>query len=74
VNGEQALAMFTSVAAFALNREDTCGSIEIGKDADITVLTSDPRTTTPCQVVATLRGGKCVYKNDSLAEYMELED
>jgi predicted amidohydrolase YtcJ len=74
ISGVEALAMFTSVAAFALNREDTCGSIEIGKDADITVLTSDPRTTTQCQVVATLRGGKCVYKNDSLAEYLQLED
>ncbi len=74
VRGEEAMAMFTSGAAFALDRENVCGSIEVGKDADITVLTSDPRTTTPCQVVATLRGGKCVYRNDSLAEYLELED
>jgi hypothetical protein len=74
ITGEEALAMFTSTAAFALNREDACGSIEIGKDADITVLTSDPRTTTPCQVVATIRGGKCVYKNAGLDEYLKLED
>jgi hypothetical protein len=74
ITGEEALAMFTSVAAFALNRERSCGSIEIGKDADITVLTSDPRTTASCQVVATFRGGTCVYKNDGLEEYLKLEE
>jgi hypothetical protein len=74
IGGEEALAMFTSVAAFALNRECACGSIEIGKDADITVLTSDPRTTAPCQVVATIRGGTYIYKNDGLDEYLKLED
>jgi predicted amidohydrolase YtcJ len=74
IGGEEALAMFTTAAAFALNREGACGSIEIGKDADVTVLTSDPRTTAPCQVVATIRGGACIYKNDGLAEYLKLED
>jgi len=74
INGEQALAMFTSAAAFALNREGACGSIVAGKDADITVLTSDPRTTAHCQVVATFRSGSCTYKNDTLTEYLKLED
>ena len=74
ISGERALAMFTSAAAFALNREGACGSIVPGKDADITVLTSDPRTTAHCQVVATFRGGSCTYKNDTLTEYLKLED
>jgi hypothetical protein len=73
VKGEEALAMFTSEAAFTLNRESTCGSIAIGKDADLTVLTSDPRTDDRCEVVATFRDGRCVYKNDGLAEYLKLE-
>jgi predicted amidohydrolase YtcJ len=73
VNGEQALAMFTSAAAFSLNRERVCGSIEVGKDADFTVLTSDPRTTADCRVVATFRGGTCTYKNPTLNEYLGLE-
>jgi predicted amidohydrolase YtcJ len=74
VTGEEALAMFTSVAAFALNGEHACGDIEVGKDADLAVLTSDPRTTAPCRVVATFRGGSCTYKNDTLTEYLKLED
>jgi hypothetical protein len=73
ITGDEALAMFTSSAAFALNREGACGSIEIGKDADITVLTSDPRTTARCHVVATFRGGTCAYKNETLIEYLKLE-
>ena len=73
ISGEQALTLFTSAAAFALNRERVCGSIEAGKDADFTVLTSDPRTTARCQVVATFRGGTCTYKNETLTEYLKLE-
>ena len=73
VSGERALAMFTSAAAFSLNRERVCGSIEAGKDADFTVLTSDPRTTADCRVVATFRGGTCTYKDETLNKYLELE-
>jgi hypothetical protein len=73
ITGEEALAMFTSTAAFALNLESTRGSIEIGKDADFTVLTSDPRTTAGCRVVATFRGGKFTYKDETLTEYLKLE-
>jgi predicted amidohydrolase YtcJ len=74
ITGEEALAMFTSGAAFALNREGACGSIEIGKDADITVLTSDPRTNADCRVVATFRGGTCTYRNENLDEYLKQEE
>jgi predicted amidohydrolase YtcJ len=73
VAGEEAMAMFTSIAAFALNQERACGSIEIGKDADITVLTSDPRTDADCRVVATFRSGTCTYKDETLTEYLEME-
>ena len=73
ITGEEALVMFTSAAAFALNRESSCGSIELGKDADFTVLTADPRTNARCQVVATLRSGRCIYKNETLTEYLKLE-
>jgi len=73
VSGEEALAMFTSAASFALGREATCGSIGVGKDADVTVLTSDPRTSGLCQVVATFRTGICIYKNDALADSLRLE-
>jgi len=74
ITGEEAVAMFTSAAAFALNRESACGSIEAGKDADFTVLTSDPRATAGCRVVATFRAGSCTYKNETLTEYLKLED
>jgi predicted amidohydrolase YtcJ len=74
VAAEEALGMFTSIAAFALNRDGACGSIAAGKDADFTVLTSDPRTTAACRVVATFRAGSCTYKNETLTEYLKLED
>ena len=73
ITGEEALAMFTSAAAFALNRESGCGSIEAGKDADITVLTSDPRTNADCRVVATWRSGSCTYRNEALSQYSRME-
>jgi predicted amidohydrolase YtcJ len=74
VTGEEALAMFTSAAAFALNRESACGSIEVGKDASITVLTADPRSADDCRVVATFRSGKCIFRDDKLAGYLQLEE
>jgi hypothetical protein len=74
VNGEQALAMFTSAAAFSLNQERVCGSIETGKDADFTVLTADPRSGDDCRVVATFRSGKCIFRDDKLAGYLQLEE
>ena len=74
VAAEEALEMFTSTAAFALNRDGVCGSIAAGKDADFTVLTSDPRTTAGCRVVATFRAGSCTYNDETPAEYLKLED
>ena len=74
LSGEQALAMFTSAAAFSLNRERVNGSIEVGKDADFTVLTADPRSDDDCRVVATFRSGKCIFRDDKLAGYLQLEE
>jgi predicted amidohydrolase YtcJ len=74
VSGPEALDMFTAAAAYSLKLENVCGSIETGKDADFTVLTADPRTTADCRVVATFRGGTCTYKNETLDEYLKLED
>jgi hypothetical protein len=74
VSGKQALAMFTSAAAFSLNRERVCGSIEVGKDADLTVLTVDPRSDHDCRVVATFRSGRCIFRDDKLAGYLQLEE
>jgi len=74
LSGEQALAMFTSAAAFSLNRERVCGSIEVGKDADFTVLTSDPRSDDDCRIAATFRSGKCVFRNDKLSGCLQLEE
>ena len=74
LSGEQALAMFTSAAAFSLNRERVSGSIEVGKDADFTVLTADPRSDDDCRVVATFRSGKCIFRDDKLAGYLQLEE
>jgi predicted amidohydrolase YtcJ len=74
ISGGDALAMFTSKAAFALNREAACGGIEVGRDADLTVVTSDPRTDTACDVVATFRGGACIYRKKGMDRYLRLED
>jgi predicted amidohydrolase YtcJ len=41
VSREQALAMFTSAAAWAAFEEDVKGTIEVGKYADLTVLSAD---------------------------------
>lgn len=56
-----ALALFTSDAAFSLGLESLVGCIESGMEADLTVLDSDPRNTPNCQVLATYRAGKLIF-------------
>jgi predicted amidohydrolase YtcJ len=70
LTGNEALALFTTGAAFALNMEQRCGTLEPGKDADFTILSADPRIDAECHVLATFRAGQCIYKNDDL----ELEE
>jgi predicted amidohydrolase YtcJ len=47
IPADQALALYTSAAAFVIRHEDQVGSLEVGKLADFTVLDRDPLTSTP---------------------------
>ena len=68
VTAGQALAMFTSAAAYSLGLEGRAGCLRPGMDADFTVLSADPRTSSGCEVIATLRAGKSIYENKKLSE------
>ena len=66
VTVNEALRMYTINAALASFEEDIKGSIEIGKLADLTVLSHDPETTAPeeiknIEVEMTIVDGKIVY-------------
>jgi len=63
---DEALRMYTVNAAYASLEENTKGSIEEGKLADLTVISHDPRKTPPSKiedikVKMTIVGGKLVY-------------
>ena len=63
---DEALRMYTTVGAFVINREETLGSIEPGKRADLIVLDRDPRERTPGDLMAiesraTMVGGQWVH-------------
>jgi predicted amidohydrolase YtcJ len=66
-----ALAMYTTDAAFAMHREQDIGSLEPGKLADFVVLDRSPLDTEPeritdIRVLATVVGGQPVFEaNDS---------
>jgi predicted amidohydrolase YtcJ len=69
---EQALALFTSSAAYAAFQEDDLGTIEAGKLADFTVFDIDLMTVPEAEIldaktVMTVVGGKIVY-DASMAE------
>lgn len=62
----EALSMYTINAAFASFEENVKGSIEVGKLADLTVLSHDPEKTAPeeiknIEVEMTVVDGKIVY-------------
>jgi predicted amidohydrolase YtcJ len=64
---DQALKSFTLNAAFAAHAEKDLGSIEVGKLADIVILSKDimrvpPKEILTAQVVKTIIGGKVVYE------------
>lgn len=64
---EEALKTYTANAAFASFEEDKKGSIEVGKFADITMLSEDlfkisPEEISRVEVEMTVVGGKIVYK------------
>jgi predicted amidohydrolase YtcJ len=66
-----ALALYTTRAAFAMHREDEIGSLEPGKLADFVVLDGNPLKTdseqvTGIGVLATVLGGTPVYQAGSI--------
>ncbi len=69
---EEALRTYTINAAYAAFEEDIKGTLEVGKLADITVLSQDILTIAEddipaTQVIFTIVGGKVVYRSDELA-------
>ncbi len=64
----EALAAITSDAAFQYFEEDTKGSISVGKQADLVILSEDIRTIDSkrikdLEIIETFSRGKSVYKN-----------
>lgn len=64
---DEALAMFTAGAAYALNLEARAGRIAPGLDADLVLLTADPRTDSAASVIATIRSGQVIYRASDTA-------
>ena len=63
----EALRSYTSNAAYAAFEDDIKGSLEVGKLADVTILTSDILTIpddeiTSAKVAYTIVGGKIAYR------------
>ena len=68
LTAQDALAMYTQAAAFAMHREDEIGSLEPGKLADFVVLDASPLDVDPerigdIEVLATVVGGTPVYQS-----------
>jgi predicted amidohydrolase YtcJ len=67
-----ALAAYTIGAAYALGREQEIGSLEVGKAADLVVLSEDvfasaPRDIARAKVLLTLFGGKPVWRDPAFS-------
>lgn len=62
ISGTEALAMFTTNAAYSLGLESVTGRIEPGLEADLVVLDADPRNTEVSRVLATYRAGVCIFE------------
>jgi predicted amidohydrolase YtcJ len=67
----EALALYTTQAAFAARREDETGSLEPGKLADFAVLDGNPLVVEPeritdIRVVATVVDGAPVYQSGDI--------
>ena len=64
---DQALRMYTQGSAYLNGEDRSCGTIELGKRADFTVLEADPREVdvedvADIPVVMTVVGGKLIFK------------
>ncbi|WP_283134957.1 amidohydrolase [Rhizohabitans arisaemae] len=73
VTREEAIRMFTNNGAYVLFKEDDLGSVEVGKLADLIVLSDNPLTCVEddikdIQVLATMIGGKAVHGHALLKE------
>jgi predicted amidohydrolase YtcJ len=71
LSARDALALYTTQAAYACHRENEIGSLEPGKLADFAVLDQNPLETEPGQipdigVLATVLGGTPVYQSGSI--------
>jgi predicted amidohydrolase YtcJ len=71
LSARDALALYTTQAAFAARRETEIGSLEPGKHADLVVLDNDPLNTDPeritdIKVLATVLGGEPVHQSESI--------
>jgi hypothetical protein len=71
LTARDALALYTTQAAFAAHRETEIGSLEPGKHADLTVLDRNPLDTDPeritgIEVLATMLGGRPVYESAAI--------
>jgi predicted amidohydrolase YtcJ len=73
LSGDEALALFTTGAARALQLDSTHGTVEPGRAADLVLLTADPRTSPQAQVVATVCAGRCIYSDHELASGIRLD-
>jgi predicted amidohydrolase YtcJ len=65
ITTEQALSMYTSGSAWCAFQEDRLGTIDVGKDADIVVLSEDivaePDSVAGAEVLCTISGGQVVH-------------
>ena len=71
LSARDALALYTTHAAFACHRENEIGSLQPGKLADFVVLDASPLEVAPeripgIQVLATVLGGTPVYQSGSI--------
>jgi hypothetical protein len=71
LSARDALALYTTHAAFAMHREGEAGSLEPGKRADFVVLDRNPLDADPgqiadIQVLATVVGGTVAYQSGNI--------
>lgn len=67
ISAEEAMRAYTSTNAYAMGEEDIAGKLEIGKRADLVILSKDPRAVDPIdiqsiEVLKTVIGGQTVFE------------